>query len=146
MLQTRRRAGPRHRPGSLGREPKADDTFAARARGLAADLRELEIDEIRAFDAAVAAQRERADTAALSDAAFAPGGGCGDDGFTDFRSWLISMGREAFERALRDPDSLGSVAFGPGLEEDCFFEEYAYVATRVYEEKTGQRGGIADGP
>src|SRR5438876_10370022 len=33
-------------------------------------------------------------------------GGCGDDKFTDFRCWLVAQGREAFELALADPDSM----------------------------------------
>ena len=33
-------------------------------------------------------------------------GGCGDDGFDDFRAWLICQGRTVFETALSDPDSL----------------------------------------
>jgi hypothetical protein len=33
-------------------------------------------------------------------------GGMSDDGFTDFRYWLISRGRDVYERALADPDSL----------------------------------------
>lgn len=36
-------------------------------------------------------------------------GGCGDDRFTDFRCWLIAQGRQAFESALADPDSMASL-------------------------------------
>jgi hypothetical protein len=36
-------------------------------------------------------------------------GGCGDDRFTDFRCWLISQGREAFDAALADPDSMADL-------------------------------------
>jgi Protein of unknown function (DUF4240) len=35
--------------------------------------------------------------------------GCTDDGFEDFRGWLIAQGREIYEAALRDPDSLASL-------------------------------------
>lgn len=35
--------------------------------------------------------------------------GCGDDTFTDFRYWLIAQGREAFESALADPDSMAGL-------------------------------------
>ncbi len=37
-------------------------------------------------------------------------GGCTDDGFIDFRGWLISQGREVYMAALRDPDSLADAA------------------------------------
>ena len=33
-------------------------------------------------------------------------GGCGDDSFMDFRSWLILQGRDAIEQVVRDPDVL----------------------------------------
>jgi hypothetical protein len=36
-------------------------------------------------------------------------GGCGDDKFTDFRCWLIAQGRDVFEAALADPDSLAKL-------------------------------------
>src|SRR5215471_9411707 len=39
-------------------------------------------------------------------AAYIIEGGCSDDGFTDFRSWLISMGRDVYDAALRDPETL----------------------------------------
>jgi hypothetical protein len=35
--------------------------------------------------------------------------GCSDDCFRDFRGYLISLGRDPYEAALRDPDSLASV-------------------------------------
>src|SRR5687767_4702713 len=36
-------------------------------------------------------------------------GGCGDDKFSDFRGWLIALGRARFELALTDPDSLADL-------------------------------------
>ena len=36
-------------------------------------------------------------------------GGCGDDSFDDFRGWLIAQGRDVFESALADPDSLAEL-------------------------------------
>src|SRR6185369_13592042 len=37
-------------------------------------------------------------------------GGCSDDGFEYFRLWVISRGREVYENAKADPDSLVAVA------------------------------------
>jgi hypothetical protein len=34
---------------------------------------------------------------------------CSDDCFRDFRAYVISLGHDAFERALRNPDSLAAV-------------------------------------
>jgi len=35
--------------------------------------------------------------------------GCGDDTFVDFRCWLIAQGRDAYEAALSDPDSMADL-------------------------------------
>ena len=39
-------------------------------------------------------------------AAYYANGGCSDDGFIDFRSWLILQGRDVFESAVADPNTL----------------------------------------
>ena len=66
-------------------------------------------------------------------------GGCSDDGFTDFRQWLISCGRDRYESALADPESLADVAFGPDAEHDASFEEFSVaVASDVFEALTGR--------
>lgn len=62
---------------------------------------------------------------------------CSDDAFSDFRSWLISMGRPVYEGALADPESLANAAHAPGVE-DIFFEGFQYVSSQVYEERTGE--------
>jgi len=42
-------------------------------------------------------------------AAYLINGGASDDGFDYFRGWLIAQGRETFERAVDDPDSLADL-------------------------------------
>ncbi|MFD5517153.1 DUF4240 domain-containing protein [Streptomyces sp. NPDC127066] len=37
------------------------------------------------------------------------GGWCSDDGFCYFGLWMVGLGRDAFSRALADPDSLADV-------------------------------------
>lgn len=64
-------------------------------------------------------------------AAYIIEGGCSDDGFMDFRSWLISMGQSAFTESLRDVESLVTYASDPTVEV-CSFEEFQYVAGNVY--------------
>jgi hypothetical protein len=58
-----------------------------------------------------------------------------DDGFRDFRCWLVSRGRAVFEAALRDPESLRAV-MTPG--ENTHFEDFGYVALGAYEHLTGE--------
>jgi hypothetical protein len=57
--------------------------------------------------------RHRLDEQAYSwdlwGAAYVIEDGCSDDCFRDFRAYLISLGREPYEAALRDPDSLAPV-------------------------------------
>ena len=60
--------------------------------------------------------------------------GMGDDTFTDFRAWVISRGREVYERTLQDPDSLADL---PEVQDrdGCFTaERFAYAVEYVYEE------------
>jgi hypothetical protein len=46
-------------------------------------------------------------------------GGCSDDSFEYFRAWVVSLGREATERALADPEGFGlGIDLGPGHEFD----------------------------
>lgn len=60
--------------------------------------------------------------------------GCSDDGFIDFRAWLIAQGREVYFAALADPDSLADVVpYG-----DCRFEQLSYVGDYAYEQLTGK--------
>ena len=66
-------------------------------------------------------------------AAYIIEGGCSGDGFMDFRSWLISMGRDVYEQAMGDPESLVVHAVDPTVEV-CSFEEFQYVANKVYGE------------
>ena len=60
--------------------------------------------------------------------------GCSDDGFIDFRAWLIAQGKEVYLAALADPDSLAEVEpYG-----DCSFEQMSYVGEYAYRQLTGK--------
>lgn len=60
--------------------------------------------------------------------------GCSDDGFTDFRAWLIAQGKEVYLAALADPDSLADVEPYGG----CQFELLTYAGSYALEVITGQ--------
>jgi hypothetical protein len=99
-------------------------------KGALGGLKWFEVVEFQArFDEAVAA----ANSIHLWGAAHLINGGCSDDGFRDFRVWLVGRGRHAYERALRDPDTLADILGGDPV--DGFGLDAA--AVRVYEEKTG---------
>jgi hypothetical protein len=87
------------------------------------DLRDF----IDHFDAADA----KAYTWPLWGAAYVMNGGCSDDAFSDFRATLISLGRNVYEAALSDPDSLADLDFED--EEDICYEGFQYVKNEVAE-------------
>jgi hypothetical protein len=90
----------------------------------------------------------------LWDAAYIICGGCGDDGFTDFRAWLIAQGEKVFYDALRDPETLLDrvqiVCDGIFTYGDAMAESMNYIDTHAYEQKTGEEmptfGGIYTSP
>lgn len=68
-------------------------------------------------------------------AAYIIDGGCSDDSFQDFRESLVLMGRQVYEAALRDPDSLADV---PETGDDDFFDaDIGGVPYEIYSEKMG---------
>lgn len=99
-------------------------------------LSALPPDEIVAFDRILSEYHARAYAWSLWGAAYLIGGGCSDDGFMDFRGWLISRGELVYEAALLDPESLVNVVSEDDGE--CQVEGYQYLASQVWEEKTGK--------
>lgn len=99
-------------------------------------LQDLPPDEIVSFDRHLSEYHARADHWDLWGAAYIIGGGCSDDGFMDFRGWLISRGEKAYEAAMADPESLVNVV--KDHDGECQVEGYQYIASQVWEEKTGK--------
>jgi hypothetical protein len=77
---------------------------------------------------------------------------CSGDGFWYFQVWLIGLGRDAFERAVADPDNLASLPEVVGLagrptaawsgDEWPDWEALGCVAWAAYEQVTGEEEGI----
>lgn len=68
--------------------------------------------------------------------------GCSDDGFTEFRAWVICQGREFFRQAINRPEFVGkqvpaSAAVFDADESLSTCHSFDLVASSVYEEKTG---------
>lgn len=104
----------------------------------------LPVDDLRAFVEAFEARMDEAygpPKQGLWAVASDIGGGCSDDAFDDFRSWLVSMGRRAFEAAVRDPDSVYRLAERAGVGDDVSFELFQYVGQRLLREKTAEDDG-----
>jgi hypothetical protein len=98
-------------------------------------LRAMPAEEIAAFDACFSECMGRADcNEVYAAAAIIDGFWVSDDAFTYFLEWLIAQGESVFEKALQNPDSLAEVV---GKGQVCAFEGFGYIASRVWEEKSG---------
>lgn len=126
------------RPGLLqkllGRSQSAQtgESFLPKLRGL---LTPLPPNEIKDFKVILDRQIDRAYTWDLWAAAYIMMGGCSDDGFEYWRLWLVSQGREVFDGAVANPESLA--ALNLGSPDDMELEALAYVAPEIFEQKTG---------
>ncbi len=93
-------------------------------------------EEILEFDRIMGDMLTKANRGILWDAAIFIHCGCSEDGFKDFRAWLIAQGGETFKRAIENPESLVDVV-GAEHRDDVEFEVFAYIASRAYRHKTG---------
>lgn len=92
-------------------------------------------EDILSYDSILWELMDKAYIADLWHAAYILCCGCSDDGFMDFRAWLIGQGEEIYEKALVNPESLAEVV-EPGQQTQV--ETLLYVATYAYEKKTGE--------
>jgi len=96
------------------------------------------VEEILGFDYRLCKFLEKSYNPDLWAAAYIVCGGASDDGFDYFRAWLISKGKEVYESALENPDSLISVF--EKMEETDFpeNEEILYAPIDAYEQITNK--------
>lgn len=129
------RAGRRRLPWA---RPDPDEDRDEHFERVKAALRELSNHDLITFKVWLDAQIGRAYRWDLWDAAYLLMGGCGDDSFEYFRCWLIAQGRDAFESALRDPDTLADLPIRGDPMNVCHFESFMYAPAYIYEERTGR--------
>ena len=82
-------------------------------------------------------------------AAYLINGGCSDEGFDNFRGWLIAHGRDILARSVRSPDSLAEMpAVRAAAQNGAVFEaeEVLSIATEAYEQATGSRLAAQERP
>lgn len=120
----------------IGRTTSYQSDQDAQMEALRLELRQLSAEDIEAFERAFHEQQKRAYSWDLWGAAYIMNGGASDDGFEYFQRWLISKGRQVFEAAVADPDSLAG-AVDQASADGFDFELFAYVAADVWREKTG---------
>ena len=95
-------------------------------------------DDLVAFQGHLDALRDAALRWDLWGAGYLACAGMGDDAFTDFRTWLVSQGRAAYERVLADPDALVDVAPRDLEERVGDAELWGYVALEVWDSRHEQ--------
>lgn len=76
---------------------------------LTEELAKLPEQEIIDFQEIFESLKDKAYTGNLWDAATLIMYGASDDGFEEFREWLVGRGREAYQRAIQDPETLVDV-------------------------------------
>ncbi len=115
-----------------------DDTVAARAAAIMATWPRERIVEAAQPLWDLMADSYRGD---LWGAAYLINGGASDDGFDYFRGWLISQGREVFEHAVADPDSLAglpAVQAAAAEMEELENEDVLAITWNAHIEATGE--------
>lgn len=113
---------------------QAGDDALRRPAELNGLLRDAEALDVSAFHERYVKELERADRPSLRAVAEALIKNCTDSNFVAFRDWLVSEGRETFERVVADPASLPA----PVWKEVVTLEAFGYVAPRVYKSKAGK--------
>ncbi|MFD8323732.1 DUF4240 domain-containing protein [Kitasatospora purpeofusca] len=118
--------------------PDHGDSVVERATALLALRPVQEIVAVQRILGSLMADSYRAP---LWGAAYVINGGCSDDGFDYFRGWLITQGRETFERVIADPDALAGLpavrAYArDGLDIEC--EDALGLAWYAHRAATGE--------
>jgi Protein of unknown function (DUF4240) len=111
---------------------------ARRPDELHAELATLPDDQLLGFERLHAVYMHRAYTWSLWGAAYVINGGCSDDTFEYFRSALISRGRDVYDRALTDPDSLAEV----DLQDEEEWEDWMSPTMHVVHARSGNYGFV----
>ncbi|MFO0614255.1 MAG: DUF4240 domain-containing protein [Polyangiaceae bacterium] len=99
-------------------------------QGVPRELEALDDDALSAMTREFSCAMARALDYELWAAAYVLHGGCSDDTFWDFRAGLVALGRDRYEAALHDPETLASV---PDVVERTLFEGFQYVPEQVLE-------------
>ncbi|MEX3107197.1 polymerase [Streptomyces sp. V2] len=120
-----------------GTRERADGDPEEQADLLVARLLERDPESVLDFARHFEARYNRAYRWDLWGAAWVLLDGVSDDAFDFFRCWLIGQGRDVFEGALHDPDSLAELLGDFDEEIDGDGEELGYAADEAYEQLTG---------
>ena len=104
---------------------------------LAAALRKMPQPDVFEFCCEFDRKMDEAYTWELWGVAYLINGGCSDDSFMDFRGSLIAMGKEIFDKAISDAESLLNIDKDQLAQ--MFEEGYIYSAPTAYETLSGEQ-------
>lgn len=97
-------------------------------------LESFQTDEIIQFDRTFTTLMAKSYSFRLWEPAYALNGGCSDDAFEYFRSWLIAQGRNKFYWTLKFPRLLFLIGVKELVEN---YEGIAYCSYNAFQNKTG---------
>jgi Protein of unknown function (DUF4240) len=97
-------------------------------------LENMSSEEIVQFDKTFTLLMARSFSYKLWEPAYALNGGCSDDGFEYFRSWLIAQGKNKFYWTIKYPRLLFLIGVKEMIEN---YEGIGYCAFNAYQSKTG---------
>jgi hypothetical protein len=136
----------------IDRSQAHTDDQDERLEWLTAQLAKRPPDDMADFQVLLDHIRGRADTWDHWGAAHLICGGCSDDGFFYFLTWLVGLGRDRFTRIAANPDELAAI---PEIQELAAvdvddwapddwpdWEALDYVAREAYRQLTGESDGL----
>ncbi|HEY4785987.1 MAG TPA: DUF4240 domain-containing protein [Bacteroidales bacterium] len=110
-------------------------TYGVQCQLLTDTLRKLPEEEIIRFDRTLNALMSKSYNHRLWEAVYALNGGCSDDCFEYFRSWLIGQGRNKFYWTIKYPRLLFLIGVKEIIEN---YEGLAYCTFEAYQSKLGK--------
>jgi hypothetical protein len=119
------------------------------AKRAAADLATRDPEEIVAWARHLDRVMVASGTEDLWAAAYLINGGCSEEGFDNFRGWLIAHGREAVARSVKSPDVLADMpAVRAAADTGAVFEagEVLSIAAEAYAQATGSEMPVGETP
>lgn len=99
-------------------------------------IKNLPLEDVIGFNLQEEKLRFDSYTSEMWCAGYILNGGCSDDSFEYFRCWIIAQGRDLFYKAKENPDTLYELYDSEIEYYD--FEDLMYVASEVFEERTGK--------
>ncbi len=113
----------------------ADNDCDRHCEATTAALAKMEPEEILWFGHIFDEHHAEAYRADLWSVIYEIDGGCSDDGFMDFRAWLVMQGEDVFRTAMAAPDYLCEITL-----EDCAMshEPFNYMDRYAYRRRTGE--------